>query len=183
MASDSINFGQRIQEYRKSAGLTLTELAERAQISTSMLSQIERGLANPSINTIRLISQALDTPLFLFFTEEGSMEDQFVHPDQRKHITAGGVDYELLTPDMNGALEACMLTLEPGTSTVNEPLSHDGEEVALVLEGEVELTLNDQRYRMHKGDSVRILPRARHSWYNCGQSLMQLIFVVTPPHF
>lgn len=68
--SNQDNFYSKIKEYRIAKNLTIKELAEKANITSSMLSQIERGLANPSINTLKLIAQALDTPLFKFFIED-----------------------------------------------------------------------------------------------------------------
>ena len=56
----NINIGQRIRHYRQLQGITLKTLADRVGITSSMLSQIERDLANPSINTLKLISSALN---------------------------------------------------------------------------------------------------------------------------
>ena len=52
--------------FRKGAGLTSKRLAELADITPSMLSQIEKGITNPSLQTLKLISVALNIPLFNF---------------------------------------------------------------------------------------------------------------------
>ncbi|EPZ54464.1 helix-turn-helix family protein [[Clostridium] sordellii ATCC 9714] len=46
--------------------MTIKEVANITGVTPSLLSQIERGLSNPSINTLKLISKALDVPLFYF---------------------------------------------------------------------------------------------------------------------
>ena len=179
-------FFSKIKEYRKAQKLTIKELAEKANITSSMLSQIERGLANPSINTMKLIAKALDTPLFKFFLEENDITSQVVTPENRKRILIDNVhdiNYELLTPDLAGDIEFCQLTLNPGMTTSDLPMSHEGEEVALILSGTTELILDDTKLTMNEGDSIRIPPRTNHKWYNPTDQPMTLIFAVTPPTF
>lgn len=179
-------FYSKIKEYRKAQKLTIKELAEKVNITSSMLSQIERGLANPSINTMKLIAQALNTPLFKFFLEDDNITSQVVTPETRKRIlidNAHNINYELLTPDLVGNIEFCQLTLNPGMTTSDIPMSHEGEEVALILSGTAELILGDTKLTMNAGDSIRISSGANHKWYNPTDEPMTLIFAVTPPAF
>ena len=67
MEHHNVNIGQRIRHYRQLQGITLKTLAEKVGVTSSMLSQIERDLANPSLNTLRAISAVLDVPLFRLF--------------------------------------------------------------------------------------------------------------------
>ena len=69
---EDMDIGGRIQEYRKAAGIGLRELANRAEISASMLSQIENNIVNPSINSLKNIAEALDIPLYKFFQASGT---------------------------------------------------------------------------------------------------------------
>jgi transcriptional regulator with XRE-family HTH domain len=55
--------GALIRAQRTTAGLSLRELAERTQVSNAYLSQIERGLHEPSISVLRAIAAALDVAL------------------------------------------------------------------------------------------------------------------------
>ncbi|NLZ52470.1 MAG: helix-turn-helix domain-containing protein [Thermoanaerobacteraceae bacterium] len=184
--SNQYNYYSKIKEYRMAKNLTIKELAEKANITSSMLSQIERGLANPSINTMKLIAQALDTPLFKFFMENNNISNQVVTPERRKRISLPGEDgviYELLTPDLTGSIEFCILTLAPGKTTSEAPMGHEGEEVALVLSGTTELILENEKLTMNAGDSIRIPPRTNHKWYNPTDENMILIFAVSPPTF
>ena len=65
-----LNIGEKIAQYRKSKDLSIRELAKMADVTPSLLSQIERGLANPSVNSLKSIANALNAPLFTFFTSE-----------------------------------------------------------------------------------------------------------------
>ena len=57
---EEINIGAKVQEYRMMKQYTLRELAARAEMTPSMLSQIEKNTVNPSINTLKSIAAALE---------------------------------------------------------------------------------------------------------------------------
>ena len=101
----AMQIGQKIKTYRSARGLTVKELAAKAQITASMLSQIERGQATPSLNTIRQLSEALDEPIFRFFMDEVDVQNEVVRRENRKQIIDSGVTYDMLTPDTNGSVE------------------------------------------------------------------------------
>lgn len=182
---NELEFGRIVKKFRKEKNLTIKELAEKVNITPSMLSQIERGIANPSLNTVRGISKALDVPLFKFFMEQEDPEfkDIIVKKDKRMQIILDGTSYELLTPTLDTAIEFMLLTLESGSTTVTNPTSHKGEEVAFVIEGPVELNLEGETYILETGDSVSIPPNTKHSWKNTGEGKAVVIFAVTPPEF
>lgn len=69
-----INVGTTIKNIRIERKILLKDIAEKCNISSSMLSQIEKGNANPSLNTLKFIAQALEVPLFKFFIEAESHE-------------------------------------------------------------------------------------------------------------
>lgn len=183
MDSSSVSIGTKIRLYRQMKKLTIKQLAEEAGITSSMLSQIERDVANPSINTLRTLAEKLDVALFRFFVNDEVENQILVHPKDRRHIVENGIDYELLTPDMNCSMEFCQLTLAEGHSTEGSISRHEGEEVALVLKGSFMLSLEGVTYHMNEGDSIKIGPLMNHSWTNCGKGDAILVFSVTPPCF
>ena len=174
---NELKIGEIIKKFRKDKNLTIKDLAEQVNITSSMLSQIERDLANPSLNTVRGISQALDIPLFRFFME---YEDP---SDNRIHITLDGTNYQLLTPTLDTTIEFMLLKLDPCSSPVTNPISHNGEEVAYVIEGPIKINLEDKIYLLETGDSIKIPPNIKHSWINDGDIYTSIIFAVTPPEF
>ena len=64
-----MELGHRLRTRRQELGLSLRELAERVGLTASFLSQIERDLASPSIESLRKISDALEVPIFHFLIE------------------------------------------------------------------------------------------------------------------
>lgn len=185
MMDTALQIGQKIKYYRTIKKLTIKELAANAQITTSMLSQIERGQANPSLNTIRLLSVALDEPIFRFFVDEQDMSvrDEIVRADKRRQIIEESVQYELLTPDTNGALEMMQMKVVPGRYSNELLMAHIGEEVAFVTSGPIQLLLENETCTLNTGDSVRIKSSIKHRWYNPGEKDALVVFAITPPSF
>lgn len=183
---DDFQLGQNIQKLRGEQGLSLRKLSALAGITPSMLSQIENAQANPSVNTLRAIAVALNVPMFRLFQTKPA-ESPVVHPQDRRMIGTKpepNVHYELLTPDLSGAIEFCLMTVEPGQSSFRDAMSHAGEEVAYMLSGkEIILELEGTQYPMTSGDSVRIGPNLPHVWHNPADTEAQIIFAITPPTF
>lgn len=180
------NVGTNIQRYRKQQMMSLKELAQKAEISSSMLSQLERGLANPSISTLRSIADVLEVPLFKLFYEETLIQEMVVRSDRRKRIANyenDGVTYELLTPDLNGDIEYAMMTLPAHCVSSITLHSHKGEEVAFVEKGTLQVVLEEDSVSLDKGDSIRILPNTMHRWENQSDFEAVVIFAMTPPTF
>lgn len=180
-----LNIGKRVQELRLKRNMSIRGLSQCSGMTPSMLSQIERGLVNPSINTLKLISQALDMPMFLFFKEDEN-KDLVVRRDKQKTIgrpDETDVVYSLLTPDVSGSIEFCLMSI-PARSGAESPFqSHSGEEVAYVMEGPVEILVEDVSYTLETGDSIRIPPMNSHKWINHMDIPVKVIFAVTPPSF
>lgn len=183
MSGVNVSIGERIRFFRQQKGITLKKLAEDVGITSSMLSQIERDIANPSLNTLHTITSALDIPLFRIFMDEPTESGNLVHPENRKHIVDNGIVYELLTPDINSTIEFCQLKLEKGCATWDSATRHKGEEVALVIQGSFEVSLGGTKCLMNEGDSLRIPPMVEHVWKNVGNDTAILVFAVTPPDF
>lgn len=64
---DDLDIGSVLQARRGEKKISLRQLAERTGLTASMLSQIERNLVNPSINTLKVIAAALEIPMYKFF--------------------------------------------------------------------------------------------------------------------
>lgn len=180
-----IQLGEKIKAMREEAGLGLRDLAAKANMSPSMLSQIENGASNPSINTLKNIAVALNMPLYRFFQEDSDPAQLVVRADARKIIGYPGQEgqYELLTPDVSGQIEFCRMTIPPNKASAGMPTGHTGEEVAYVVSGEIGILLEDTRIALAAGDSLRIPPMTQHRWINSTSEDAVIVFAVSPPSF
>lgn len=184
------NLGENIKNYRNSKGLSLKELSKDIEISPSMLSQIESGKANPSLNTLKLISKYLEIPMFSLFMEKNINSAMVVRKENRIRITSGSSDsdeyqlsYDLLSPDMKGDLQLCEMKLSGFQYNSDDFNMHKGEEVAVCSLGAIELLLEDSSIILNTGDSVRIPSQTKHMWRNPNKDDCAIIFAISPPTF
>lgn len=183
---NEIDISKNILQYRKDKGITIKALAEQINVTSSLLSQIEKGTANPSINTLKQIAKALDVPLFKFFIGTEESENLVVRKENRKKIVFSKDDnlsYELLTPDTKGQIEFMTMKIPPNEASSQDLFSHIGEEVAYIVKGEIKLHIMGKLVILNQGDSVRIPPRTGHKWENNSNLECEVIFAVTPPSF
>lgn len=194
-----IEVGQQLRTLRRRQGLTLQQLAAKTELSRTYLSQIEAGSANPSVGTLKKITDAFGMPIAALFTNGGSepapdkepesrpsgaSEVRVVRRDRRKTLTYPGRPWKtyLLTPDLQRKLEVILNELEPG-DTVDEAYTHQGEEFGFVLEGSYEVTVGDEVFVLEAGDSIAYPSHIPHKMRVVGDRPTKSIWVITPPSF
>ena len=182
--SDNLRLGQRIRKKRQSKGMSLNDVAEEIQKTSSYLSQVERGLAEPSITALREIARALEVPIFYFLIEEQN-HNAVVRKNERRILNFPGshLTFELLSPDLNREMEVIEATLEPGAETSEEPLNHLGEECTIVIQGEMYIKIGEQEYELEKGDSIYYKASLAHKIKSIGEVDLRFISAITPPNF
>ena len=177
--------GERIARERALRKFSIEELAQRAEVSTGLLSQIERGIGNPSLSSLLGIAGALDLPLgSLFFggVNGNGESDMVVRPHARKRLVLSdhNLVYELLVPDLQGRLSMLHIELPAGFSNQDKPFSHPGEECELVLQGRLEAHVGERVFALGPGDSVRFNCAIPH-WFKTFDQKVVIISSMTPP--
>jgi transcriptional regulator with XRE-family HTH domain len=174
--------GRAIRRRRHAASLTLATVSERAGISVSMLSQVERGLLDPSLDTLRNIADALGTAPFRLLAEEGPVAGIVRRSDRRVRLDdAGELRSELLSPSAGGAFEIATWELQPGRSKLGAPRAHPGEEANLLLQGRGQLEIDDELIELAAGDCVTFDPRKPHRMTALGDEPLVCLAVISPP--
>lgn len=182
---DDIKLGDRVKEFRQMKGISLREMASKANVSASMLSQIENDMVNPSINTLKNIAIVLGIPLYKFFQEEGVSDQLIVRKGHYKMMGRQGEEahYDILTPDMRGMIEFCLMRIPAGKASADTAYGHEGEEVAYVIQGETDISLDGTEFHLDEGDAIKIPPKTQHRWMNRSEQEVRVVFAVTPPSF
>lgn len=179
-----MNIGAKLKEQRIAKNLTQEELADRAELSKGFISQLERNLTSPSINTLTDILQCLGTSLSDFFCEDTEEtvvfhdEDYFEKIDTEYH---NKIEWIIPTAQKN-IMEPIRLTLEPGGSTYPDN-PHEGEEFGYVLSGGVIIHIGKHIYKAKKGESFYFTPAHQHYIENKGKTPASLIWISSPPSF
>jgi transcriptional regulator with XRE-family HTH domain len=180
--------GHTLQGARKAHALTVGELSRQAGVSAGLISQLERGLGNPSFLTMSRLAEALQVPLGTFLQGTTDARRRVVRADERKKLVLPGdhgdeLVYELLTPDLGGRLEVLRTTVPAGWTNEERPFSHPGEECVHLLRGSLEVTVGEDFYELAEGDSITYDPSVPHWWRNATEDDAVIIGSVTPPSF
>ncbi|MCA4132519.1 helix-turn-helix domain-containing protein [Arthrobacter sp. M4] len=172
----------RIRELRRIRGLTLGQVAELAGLSVAMLSQVERGLSDPSLESLRRLAEALQVPLFDLFRGEGPEPATVIRHDQRRLVSSPNmhVTYSQLSRS-GGKVEVLEATLEPGAASSESPRSHISEECLVVLDGSLVVEIDGRPYFLGTGDSCHFDSALPHRFLNPHPYKARFIVSVTPP--
>jgi transcriptional regulator with XRE-family HTH domain len=180
-----LQLGPRIRSLRQARNVTLRELAQRAGVTESFLSQVEREVTSPSIASVQRIARGLDLAIAELFTEEAP-HGRVVRRGERRRIAYPGLRAidEFLTSDMTARLQVILSTIEPGGGTGEEPYAHESdEEVVIVLSGQLELWVADEHHVLEEGDSIAYSSRLPHRNVNSSDQPALVLFCLTPPSF
>ena len=180
----SRSVGADLRALRKGRGLTLTELAVRLGRSVGWLSQVERGLSEPSISDLRNLSEIFDVSVSFFFSNEDAPEDErgiVVRAGSRRTLgdPANGLTEELLSPDLGGEFEMLRSVFAAGAQ-LPDFQTRDTEEAGYLVSGTLDLWVGEQLFRLEPGDSFRFA-REPYRWRNPGMTEAVVIWTITPP--
>jgi len=181
----TINLGKQIRELRKLKGLTIAKLASKLQLSTSLISQLERGNINPSITLLKSISDAFVVPIQELLKDKDSRDSFIPHiitEKERKIITfEGGVYASLLNHYLNWDYEFVLNKYPPGSCTGKQKYIHEGEECGYVLEGEIIVEINNESYHLKAGDSIVFNSDIPHRTVNKTKKNARAVWINSKP--
>ncbi|MBN1568096.1 MAG: helix-turn-helix transcriptional regulator [Acidobacteria bacterium] len=175
-----------MKTWREKTGRNQGDVASKAGISVSMLSQIERGMVAPSIETLMMVCSVLDLDASHLFRMVAADENpvRILRSGERLRNEVGGVRYEQLMTSTQSGWQAEMFLLEvaSGCSTTFSGGGHEGVEMGYVLDGEAVLTIDANDYAVRKGDSVHFSSHLPHQLCNSGKKAFRAIWSISPPH-
>jgi transcriptional regulator with XRE-family HTH domain len=185
MTTTELQLGPRIRSLRQARHVTLRELAERAGVTESFLSQVEREVTSPSIASVQRIARGLDLGIADLFADEVPLGRVVRRADRRRIVYPGlNAADEFLTAGRNGRLQVILTTIEPGGGTGDEAYTHESdEEVVIVLEGRLDLWVGDEHHVLEEGDTITHSSRQPHHNRNPGPGRAVVLFCSTPPSF
>jgi transcriptional regulator with XRE-family HTH domain len=190
--------GRMIREQRQARQLTLAQLARLANVSTSYVSQVERGVANPTLASLKTLSHALGITVgtLLDGSDDGNLKGAVTTPDgggevsvlrsgQRRRLIYPGskIANELLSPNLRVQMEVILVEAPPGSGSGGHPHTHQGEECGVVIDGEMRFWVDGQEWLLAPRDSIYFPSHLPHSWESVGKKDLYAIWIITPPTF
>lgn len=187
---EAVRIGRRLQTMRRARRMTLADLASLGDCSPSLLSRIENGRLLPSLSVLHKLVAGLGTSMASFLSGSETEGCTVVRAGDRKEVAldylglpSRGVRIEQIIPHSpERMLQGNLLTVAAGHGSDGEYF-HVGEEAGFVLDGFIELTIENQTHVLGKGDSFCFRSEIPHSFINPGPDDAVLLWINTPPTF
>jgi len=182
-STGKLSLGADIRALRKSRSLSLHQMAEQLNRSVGFISQLERGLSEPSIADLRNIADFFNVPVSLFFGEQAANAEErgyVVRAGARRKIGEDSVLVEeLLSPDLGGSFEIIRSVFAPGAEH-QETTIRETEEAGYIVSGNLNLEIDGKWFELGPGDSFRH-GSVPVRWKNTGLEPVVAIWVISPP--
>jgi transcriptional regulator with XRE-family HTH domain len=180
--NESFDLGLRLRTLRLNKGFTLRGLARRAGCSASFLSQIELNQGSPTVANLQKICRALQFPVSDVLREEVRLQEpQMVRISSESNPIAmrwhkAQLRY-VLAQSIPAQFTMLVLKLEPGAEIPERSANRSINELAVVLNGEVELRVGGQAFRLAGQQGLYFNLSSSHQWKNVGTAMAEILMV------
>ena len=160
------DLGSLLRARRKELKLTMQSVADDAGLSVGFISQVERGLAAPSLGSLASIADVLQTEISSFLRQP-SLGSQTTREVSRLaySVADASVSYERLSTSFADSKLHSVIVHEPPGHRM-EPITHRGEEMFYVIDGEITVEIEGDVEVLRKGDSIHFDSHRIHSTWN-----------------
>lgn len=177
--------GALLRAIRSSKHLTIKDVATKAGVSSSLLSQIERNRISPSLDTLLRLLEVYGVPPNKFFKDyETLTRVEIVKKDQRKIYQRKGFKYETLCGESQSkgshSFNAFFLELAPGQKRGDTDDGHLGRELGIIIAGSAQLIYGGEIYEVQAGDTLSFFSQIPHVIKNTSDEIFQAYWIVTP---
>lgn len=162
--------GAKVAKARAERGWSLSQLAERAGLSTAAVHKIEKSGMTPTIASLMKVAAALGKSVGYFVEEvEATRPVTVIRAGERSRLYTSKQGLELQNisgrygPFWVAGAEAHVAPLADSGPVA---MSHPGEELVLMLDGRMSFTIDGERYELQPGDSIHFRTTPPHSWAN-----------------
>lgn len=188
-----VDIGARLRELRRNAGLSQRALAAKAGVPHGQISMVEQNKVSPSVASLRRILGGLSMSLSDFFRETGGRQGQvFFAAEELVDLTSGLGSGDLSgkpVPVFRQVGDASAHNLQilherypAGADTGPSQLEHAGCEGGMVLQGQLEISVGEERRVLGPGEFYLFDSRIPHRFRNVGDEDVQVVSACTPPY-
>jgi transcriptional regulator with XRE-family HTH domain len=176
--------GDRLAHLRQTKGLSLDELSRQAGVSKSMLSQIERAQANPTVAVVWRLANALGVDIGSLLGDQPRLAVpaiSIVHTHGTPSLRSpdGLCDLHILGPiELAGNFEWYTLTIQAGGVLESGAHEHGTREHLTVITGSLEVVTGGEQQRVKQGETARYAVDRTHSIRNPTKSTATALLVV-----
>ncbi len=177
--------GKKLKEIRLKQNLTIQVLAEKSQVSSNMISRIERGLTIPSVEILMRLATVFDKSIN-YFVEDVSTSHEIVHTHRgSRDKTVYDDEHNMHTESFTSGLRdpqfmSFYCTVQKGGQSGVSNMYHPGDELIYILEGRLRMEIVDDVYILEEGDSLCFKSHLPHRWENIGTDDAKVIWTLSP---
>jgi transcriptional regulator with XRE-family HTH domain len=184
-----LRIGSKLKHARLLQGRTLKDLADIVGCSESMLSKLENDKLTSSIAFLHKLANALGTSIAELYSEDDNLSgpvhvfsaDRRVQAFDDPEFLQKGAWFERIVPiDRSGLLQALVHNIPPGAKS-DGTVTHSGEELGYVIEGEIEVLVDGKSYVIRQGDLIFFPSLLPHGYHNRSDKVVRMLKVNTPP--
>jgi len=179
-----VEVGEKMRRARESRGLSIRRLAELSHCSASSISQIERGIASPRLNTLLSIGSSLGMTVSQMMSDDVSLHAPLRLSERHPIVRNDRHREYVLTRRSTSNFEVFVIVLAPGGVTSPAQVVHgDSQELLLISRGVAVLEVGKESYELAVGDSMEYLSSTPHRVLNKEDAELEFLWVVSPPSF
>lgn len=180
-----LRLGERIRGRRESLNIQINGLANLIGVTPSLISQIERAKAFPSIITLKKIADALQTTVGSLIGEHETYSKNPIVSFESKKIVQineeGTTLYLLSNHDQQKLMEPYLLEFKLHSSSENLISQMPGQSFYHVLNGNFRIETNSEHFQLSKGDSFYFNSGLKHTIFNTGGADALMLWISTNP--
>lgn len=173
MKNLNLIIGNKLKDIRNKRNLSLDEVTKLTGVSKAMLGQIERGQSNPTVSTLWKIATGLKVS-FSLFIDENQDDLKVIYQNDINPILEDNNNmrlYPIFPFDANKGFEVFTIELEPDCNHISTPHSDGVEEYIIVTEGEIQMDIDNKKFTLQKGNSMRFTANKPHIYKNINKGL------------
>lgn len=177
--------GKKLKAIRHKTDMTIQELADRAKVSSNMISRIERGLTIPSVEILMKLAAVFDKSIN-YFVEEVTTTHEVVYSrpgerDKTVYDDRHNMHTESLTSGLRDPqFTSFLCTVEKGGTSGHDKMYHPGDELIYVLEGTLRINIAGEDHLLNAGDSISFKSHLPHRWDNVGPADAKVLWTLSP---
>ena len=177
--------GKKLKSIRLKQGLTIQELAARSGVSSNMISRVERGLTIPSVQILMKLADVFAKSINYFVEEVTTTHEVVFSSPGLRDTTVYDDEHNMHTASFTSGLRdpqfmSFLCTIPTGGSSGRQQMYHPGDELIILIEGQLQVTIAGETYLLEPGDSLSFKSHMPHRWDNVGSGAARVIWTLSP---
>jgi transcriptional regulator with XRE-family HTH domain len=182
-ASGLDQIGTRLHAMRRAQRTTLDQLAADSGLSAGYLSQIENGAAIPSLTVLQVVAAELGVEVSAFFPDDRRRGTRLIRASERHEFRVdpgAGKDYAVLAGQVHERAFSALVARHDHQIANESAFRHLGEEFALILRGQMRITIDGETHELAPGDWIHYSSHPSHSAEVISEDPAEVLWLLTP---